>query len=331
MCQRNRLHRRAHEEHRRRLPRQFVEFGDELVGALQRRPALDRRGPLVELRKRVGVVRREALEPVVGVVGQEAVVGGQHDGLVARPAGDLLDPGVDLAVVLLRAWRTAIGALAVSVGVGVGDDDVGAQHVGNVLGKGHGADRADRAGRHDDASGRVGAVPARHREGDLDEAERPCGGEQNRQRRLQSEGQQRGACQRGQHRQQRPRVDRDDAERQTCRARRTAGADHQPQRADHAERAEQGELEHGEGQLRAVGRQVVLRGAGVGGRSADRGQQVWQPADQRDRARDHPDDREPQQWFCAAAGKRQCHRHDRHGECAVAEQQCVEQRGDAEE
>ncbi len=223
----------------------------------QRRPVLDRGRPLVELRQRVGVVRRQSLEPVIGVVRQEAVVRGQHHRLVAWPAGHLLNLGVDLAVVPLGAWRTAIGPLAVSVGVGVGDDDVGPQHVGDVLGERHGADRADRACGHDDPPPGVGAVPARDREGDLDESECPCRGEQNGQRGLQPEGQQRGAGQRGQHRQQRPGVDGDNTEREAGRARRTAGTDHQPQRADHAQRAQQRELEHRERQLRAVGRQVV--------------------------------------------------------------------------
>ncbi len=91
----------THQEHRRSLPRQRVQRGDELVGVGERGPTLDGIGPLLELRQRVRVVRCQALEPVIGVVRQEAVVGGEHDGLVAGQAGGLADLGVDLAVVLL--------------------------------------------------------------------------------------------------------------------------------------------------------------------------------------------------------------------------------------
>ncbi len=46
---------------------------------------------------------------------------------------------------------------------------------------------------------------------------------------------------------------------------------------------------------------------------------------------DHGDDREPQQWFDAAAGHGQHQGHDRQRERGVRQQQRVEQRGDAEE
>ena len=91
-----------------------LERGDELVGVRQQCPALDGLGPRVELRERVGVVRRESLEPVVGVIRQEAVVGGHDDGLVAGTAGDVEDPFVDLPVVLLGSGRPPVGALAVA-------------------------------------------------------------------------------------------------------------------------------------------------------------------------------------------------------------------------
>src|SRR4029079_13779987 len=86
----------AHQEHGRRPPRKLVESADERVGIGQGGPVLDRGGPLVELGQRVGVVRRQSLEAVVGVVRQEAVIGGEHHGVVARPARQLLDLGVDL-------------------------------------------------------------------------------------------------------------------------------------------------------------------------------------------------------------------------------------------
>ena len=89
----------THQEHRRRLPRHRVERLDELVGSGEHLPTLDRARALVELRERVGIVRRQALEAVVRVVGQEAVVGGEHHDLIARLA---LQAAVEIVDVRVR-------------------------------------------------------------------------------------------------------------------------------------------------------------------------------------------------------------------------------------
>ena len=158
--------------------------GDELVGGFHRRPAFDRGRAFVELGERVGVVRRQALESVVGVVGQEAVVRGQHHGFVAWPAGHLLDLGVDLAVVLLGAGWTAVGRAGRCRRCRCRRRRCRSAARRGCPGRTSCAPIAPtvRRGHHEPASG-LGAVSARHRERDLDESERARRGEQDGQRR----------------------------------------------------------------------------------------------------------------------------------------------------
>ncbi|CKT94358.1 Uncharacterised protein [Mycobacterium tuberculosis] len=192
----------AHEEDGRRLPGQLVQRGDELVGGGESRPAVDLCGALVELCQRVGVVRRQPLKAPVGVVRQEAVVGGQHDGPIAALAGDAPDGGIDGWVVLLGAGRSPVAALAVAVGVGVGDGQVRPQHVGDVLAERDRAGQPDGGGHRNDT-----ATPFAKGLDRFDEAERTGRHQQHAQRRLQAKRQQCGARQCGQHRQQGPQVD----------------------------------------------------------------------------------------------------------------------------
>ena len=147
------------------------------------------------------------------------------------------------------------------------------------------------------ATGSDGPVPRRQRLGGLHEAERPGGDQQHRQRRLQPERQQRDARQRGQHRQQRPQVDGQHADGQGARPHRRAGPHHQPQRAQHADRAQQRELQHREGQFGAVGRQVVIGAAGVADRAARRPQRNGSQVVAAMAAAMSGDDGQPAQWI----------------------------------
>ena len=104
---------------------------------------------------------------------------------------------------LLRAGRPAVTALSVTVGVGVGHGDVGTQHLRDVLTEPDGPDQAD--GRCHRVRGRP--PPPRRGIGHIEETEDPCGRQKHCQGGLEAEGQQRGADQGGQHRQQRPGVE----------------------------------------------------------------------------------------------------------------------------
>ena len=182
-------------------------------------------------------MRSQPLEPEVGVVREERRVGRQHYRLVTRLAQLLADCGVDIAVVRDRVRWTHVSAHPITVGVRVGDRDLGLQYLRNVLGKRHRADR----GHHDrrDLEPRWLVDRLVDGLGSFEESEYACCAEQHYQHRFEPEREQRRTGHRGSHRHQRPQVHRHNTDAQGLRASRRRCAHCEPQHPDHAQRTQQ--------------------------------------------------------------------------------------------